>query len=71
MANSSCGGVTTYNCLSGEPVIKLDEGRPMYFLPTLHFDLGDFFRAQLYSSFTALKIGMDILFDKEQVKAER
>ena len=71
-ADSSCGGVTAYNCLSGEPVIKLDEGRPMYFrTPDSTLTLGSFFRAQLYSSFTALKIGMDILFDKEQVKAEK
>ena len=71
-ADSSCGGVTAYNCLSGEPVIKLDEGRPMYFrTPDSTLNLGSFFRAQLYSSFTALKIGMDILFDKEQVKAEK
>ena len=71
-ADSSCGGVTAYNCLSGEPVIKLDEGRPMYFrTPDSNLTLGSFFRAQLYSSFTALKIGMDILFDKEQVKAEK
>lgn len=71
-ADSSCGGVTAYNCLSGEPVIKLDEGRPMYFrTPNSTLTLGSFFRAQLYSSFTALKIGMDILFDKEQVKAEK
>lgn len=71
-ADSSCGGVTAYNCLSGEPVIKLDGGRPMYFrTPDSTLTLGSFFRAQLYSSFTALKIGMDILFDKEQVKAEK
>ena len=71
-ADSSCGGVTAYNCLSGEPVIKLDKGRPMYFrTPDSSLTLGSFFRAQLYSSFTALKIGMDILFDKEQVKAEK
>ena len=71
-ADSSCGGVTAYNCLSGEPVIKLDEGRPNVFPHSRqHFDLGQLFRAQLYSSFTALKIGMDILFDKEQVKAEK
>ena len=71
-ADPSCGGVTAYNCLSGEPVVKLDEGRPMYFrTPDSSLTLGSFFRAQLYSSFTALKIGMDILFDKEQVKAEK
>ena len=71
-ADSSCGGVTAYNCLSGEPVIKLEEGRPMYFrTPDSKLTLGNFFRAQLYSAFSALKIGMDILFDKENVTAEK
>lgn len=67
-----CGGITAYNCLSGEPVIGVENGRPMYFrTPESKMSLADFFRAQLYSSAAALKYGMDILFEKEKVSAEQ
>ena len=67
-----CGGITAYNCLSGEPVIGVENGRPLYFrTPDSKMNLADFFRAQLYSSAAALKYGMDILFEKEKVSAEQ
>ncbi|MCI5904983.1 MAG: FGGY-family carbohydrate kinase [Oscillospiraceae bacterium] len=70
--DADCGGVTAFNLLSGEPVAGVDEGRPMYFrMPGGKMDLANFFRAQIYSAFAALKMGMDILFDKEKVKAEQ
>ncbi|MGN0608733.1 MAG: xylulokinase [Oscillospiraceae bacterium] len=70
--SADCGGVTAFNFLSGEPVAGVDEGRPMYFrMPGGKMDLANFFRAQIYSAFAALKMGMDILFDKEKVKAEQ
>lgn len=70
--DADCGGVTAFNFLSGEPVAGVDEGRPMYFrMPGGKMDLANFFRAQIYSAFAALKMGMDILFDKEKVKAEQ
>ena len=69
--DKDCGGVTAYNCLSGEPVIGLDSGKPMYFrAPDGNFTLGNFFRAQLMSALAALKIGNDILFDREKVNAD-
>lgn len=71
-AAPDCGGVTALSFLSGEPVAGIEEGRPMYFrLPESNMDLAGFFRAQIYSAFASLKIGMDILFDKEQVRAEQ
>ncbi|MBP1560869.1 MAG: ATPase [Oscillospiraceae bacterium] len=70
--DADCGGVTAFNFLSGEPVAGVDDGRPMYFrMPDGKMNLANFFRAQIYSAFAALKIGMDILFEKEQVKAEQ
>ncbi|MGN0642272.1 MAG: xylulokinase [Huintestinicola sp.] len=67
-----CGGVVAYNFLSGEPVAGAENGRPMYFrTPDGKFGLANFFRAQLYSSMAALKLGMDILFEKEKVSVER
>ncbi len=67
-ASPDCGGVTAYNFLSGEPVAGVAEGRPMYFrTPDSEPTLGNFFRAQLYSTVAALKTGMDILFEKEKI----
>lgn len=70
--DADCGGVTAFNYLSGEPVTGVSEGRPMYFrMPGGKIDLANFFRAQLYSAFASLKIGMDILFEKENVRADQ
>ncbi|MBD5144432.1 MAG: ATPase [Ruminococcus sp.] len=67
-----CGGVTAYNCLSGEPVIGVESGRPLYFrTPDSKMSLADFFRAQLCSAFAALRYGMDILFNEGNVSAEQ
>ncbi len=64
------GGVTVYNFLSAEPAAKADIGRPMYFrAPDGNMNLANFMRAQIYGSVAALKIGMDILFEKENAKA--
>ena len=70
--SANCGGVTAYNYLSGEPVTGVESGRPMYFrTPDSKMSLANFFRAELYSSFAALRYGMDILFEKEGVAAEQ
>ncbi len=68
---ADCGGVISYNFLSGEPVAGVDSGRPMYFrTPDSRMSLANFFRSQLYSSFGALRNGMDILFKKENASAD-
>lgn len=70
--DTDCGGIAAYNFLSGEPAAGVAEGRPMYFrMPDSKMNLANFFRAELYSAFAALKIGMDILFEKEKVSAEQ
>lgn len=70
--STDCGGITAYNFLSGEPVAGVENGSPAYFrLPGSSVTLANFFRAQLYSAFAALKMGMDILFEKEKVTARQ
>jgi len=65
-------GLVCYNYISGEPVMGLEKGRPMYMRSgDRAFGLGEFFRAQLYSSMASLKIGMDILFEKENAIADK
>lgn len=64
-----CGGLISYNYLSGEPITGLEEGRPMFIrMPNSNFNVANFMRNHLYSAIAALKIGMDILTEKEQVE---
>ncbi len=60
-----CGGVTVINYTSGEGVTHFDSGRPLVVrAPDSNFTLANFLRAQLYSTMSTLKIGMDILSDE-------
>jgi len=66
------GGLLAYNYLSGEHITHLEEGRPLFVrTPESNFTLANFMRTHLFSSLGALKIGLDILFEKEQVKIEQ
>lgn len=57
-----CGGILTFNYLSGEPVTNLDEGRPFLLRkPDAAFSLANVMRAHLTSACASLHIGMDIL----------
>ena len=67
-----CGGLISYNYISGEPVTGLAEGRPLFVRSANdRFNLANFMRAHLYASVGVLKIGNDILFKQEQVKVDR
>ncbi len=60
-----CGGILVCNYMAGEGVTHMDAGRPMVVRkPESHFTLANFFRAQLYSTMSTLKIGMDILAEE-------
>ncbi len=60
--DADCGGILVCNYLAGEGVTHMDAGRPMVVRrPDSKFTLANFFRAQLYSTMSTLKIGMDIL----------
>ena len=69
---ADCGGLISYNYLSGEHVTGCSLGRPMQVRrPEDHFTLANFMRSNLYSSMATLKIGMDILLKEEGVPLER
>lgn len=56
------GGVLAFNNLAGEPIVKLDEGRPVVTrAPGAVLSLGNFMRAQVYSTFAALALGLRVL----------
>ncbi len=72
MGDADGGGLLAYNYLSGEHITHLEEGRPLFVrTPESRFTLSNFMRAHLFSSLGALKIGLDILFEQEQVKIDQ
>jgi sugar (pentulose or hexulose) kinase len=72
MGDADGGGLLAYNYLSGEHITHFEEGRPMFVRTTdSRFTLANFMRTHLFSSLGALKIGMDILFEQEQVKLDQ
>ncbi len=67
-----CGGLLSYNYISGEPVTGLQEGRPMVVRSANDkFNLANFFRANLYATVAVLKLGNDVLFKEEKIKVDR
>ena len=71
-ADSDCGGLLSYNYISGESITKLNEGRPLFVrMPDSSFSLANFIRTHLYSALATLKIGFDILEKDKGVKLEK
>jgi sugar (pentulose or hexulose) kinase len=70
--DADCGGLLAYNYFSGEHIMHLEEGRPLFVrTPESRFTLSNFMRVHLFSALGALKIGLDILFEQEQVKIDQ
>jgi sugar (pentulose or hexulose) kinase len=66
------GGLLAFNYLSGEHITHLEEGRPLFVRsPESRFTLANFMRIHLFSALGALKIGLDILFEQEQVEIDQ
>ena len=66
------GGLLAYNYYSGEHITHLEEGRPLFVrTPESRFTLSNFMRVHLFSALGALKSGLDILFEQEQVKLDQ
>ena len=65
LARGSDDGILAYNHLSGEPIARLDEGRPLVArTPSSALTLAGFMRAQLRGSFATLSLGMRTLADE-------
>ncbi len=65
-------GLLSFNYLSGEHITGLSEGRPMVVRrPDADFSFATLSKAQIYSTLATLKIGFDILFEKEGVKLNK
>jgi len=64
-----CGGVLSYNYISGEPLTGFEHGRPVLSrTPDARFSLANFMRSLLFSTMAALRVGMDILTEKEHIR---
>ena len=65
---ADCGGLLSYNYHSGEHLTGIGQGRPLFVrLPDSNFTLANFMRTLLFSAMATLKLGMDILTEKENV----
>jgi sugar (pentulose or hexulose) kinase len=72
MGEADGGGLLAYNYLSGEHITHFEQGRPLFVrTPESRFTLSNFMRVHLFSALGALKIGLDILFEQEQVKIDQ
>ena len=69
--DSNCGGLINYPFRSGEFLAGLPEGRPLFARgPEVRMSLGNFMRAQLFSAFSPVKIGMDVMTKDEGVAVD-
>ena len=70
--DADCGGLLSYNYVSGEPVTGMQEGRPLFVRSANdRFNLANFMRTHLYGAIGVLKIGNDILQREEHVRVDR
>lgn len=66
------GGLLAYNYVSGEHITHMEEGRPLFVrTPNSRFTLANFMRTHLFASVGALRIGLDILFERERVQIDQ
>ena len=71
-ADSDCGELLTFNYLSGEPITEFEEGRPLLVRgANSRFTVANIMRSLIFSAVATLKLGMDILTEKENVTLEQ
>ena len=67
-----CGGLLSYCYFSGEHMTGFSEGRPLFVRsPESKFNLANFMRTHLYTCLGAMRVGLNLLFEKENVKVDR
>lgn len=66
------GGLLSYCYFSGEHMTGFEEGRPLFVRsPESKFTLANFMRTNLYTCLGAMRVGLNLLFEKEDVKVDR
>jgi sugar (pentulose or hexulose) kinase len=70
--DGDCSGLITFNYYGGEPLAAVEQGRPLFVrLPDSRFTLANFMRSLLFGTMATLKLGMDILTEREGVRLEQ
>lgn len=70
--DADCGGLLSIGYLSGEHITGFEEGRPLFVRKADdNFNLANFMRANLYTALGALRIGMEVLTEKEKVTIDK
>lgn len=70
--DDDCGGLLSYPFYSGEHVVNLKEGYPIFLhSANANFNLANFIRTHIYSAFAAMKLGMDTLMYQEHVTIKK
>ncbi|MHA7965447.1 xylulokinase [Paenibacillus sp. CAU 1782] len=70
-ADADGGGLLSYGYYSGENITGFAKGRPLFVRsPESRFNLANFMRTHLFAAFAALRLGMDILTQKENVRID-
>lgn len=71
-ADADGGGLLSYGYYSGENITGFAKGRPLFVRsPESRFNLANFMRMHLFSAFAVLRLGMNILTQKEHVAIDR
>lgn len=69
---ADCGGLLSYGYFAGEEIMGVKDGRPLFVrAPESKFTLANFMRMHLYSSCAALRVGMNLLFESEEVVIDK
>ncbi|MCI6006297.1 MAG: FGGY-family carbohydrate kinase [Blautia sp.] len=70
--DADCGGLLSYCYFSGEHMTGFEEGRPLFVRsPESRFNLANFMRTNLYTCLGAMRVGLNILLEKEHVKIDK
>jgi len=66
------GGLLSYGYFAGEDIMKVKEGRPLFVRsPESNFNLANFMRTHLFSTCGAIRVGMDLLMEAENIKIDK
>lgn len=69
--DADCGNLLAYNFYSGEPILGTNAGYPLFVrTPDSRFTLSNFMKTHLFAAFSVLKMGHDILAQKEHVQID-
>ena len=69
--DADCGGIVSVNYLAGEHLTETEVGRPMVVrLPESKMTAANFMRAQLNAAIATLRLGMQMLQEKENVESD-